>query len=89
MPRCRRRSLPRARSRLLRCDVLRRPRPSVFSLFREPPCVHGYAPGSSQDEWKCNTVYIDLGTHAVDRGYVGHGGIVVGIGGGRGKCMGE
>jgi hypothetical protein len=40
------------------------------------------------DEWTC-VRYIDVGTHAVDRGDVGHGGIAMGVCGGRGKCMSE
>jgi hypothetical protein len=47
--------------------------------------VHGYAPGSSQTT--CIQEEIDVGTHAVDRGDVGHGGIAMGVCGGRGKCL--
>jgi hypothetical protein len=88
MPRCRRQFLPHARSLLLRCDVLRQPRPSGSSLFREPLCVHGYAPGPSQTGGHVYSGYIEVGTHAIDRGDVGHGGIAIGVDVGSGKCMG-
>jgi hypothetical protein len=49
--------------------------------------VHGYAPGSSQTGGHVYSGYIEVGTHAIDRGDVGHGGIAIGVDGGSGKCM--
>lgn len=89
MPRCRQQSLPHARSRLLRCDVLRQPHPSGFSRFRGPLCVRDYAPVSRQTSGRVwNIAYMNVRTHAVERGDVRHVVIAMGSDSGSGKCVG-